>query len=255
MVMQHKGITPVAGRLSPAVWGNFPVKSCLARQGGAFFNYHIDDFATDAALVPADDNRIGGEASLAVTVDTGMVLTCGGTANDGAVLAGLTKIDSSKRFAIEGSLNIDSVADSDNALFLGLALNRDGDFLDDDEDGDGAIQASTVGAYVQRGKAGDEVDSDGGVITAAEILLATRGSSGSARIKKSGQVVAATEATKIGLLHKGDGLIRLFVDDTLVLKEALPAATVDAYPMVGVKAQVVSPVLSLGLFFAAGVVD
>jgi hypothetical protein len=260
MVMPHKGLTPVAGRLSPAVWGNFPVKSCLARQGGSFFNYHIDDLGADASRTPAEDLRFVGDASstLVVTADGGMAITAAsGTPaeNDGAGIAGLTKIDSSKRFAIEGSLNIDSIADNDNALFLGLVANRTADFLIDTQDGAGAIAASSVGAYVQRDKNGDETDSDGGVIAAAEILLATRGSSGAARIKKSGNVLVAGTATKIGLLHKGDGLVRLFVNDTLVLKEALPTDTVDGYPMVGVKAQATSPVLSLGLFFAAGVVD
>tara|TARA_R110002020_G_scaffold85567_6_gene211113 strand:- start:4057 stop:4821 length:765 start_codon:yes stop_codon:yes gene_type:complete len=254
MVMPHKGIAPVLGRLSPAVFGNFPVKSCLAKQGGYGFIFSLDDQHGTENNVPAENLRVG-EGTLTAVVNSGMVITAAGSANDAATMAGPLKVDTSKRWAIEGSFNIDTIADNDNALFLGLSVNRDGDFLADGGDGAAAISASTIGAYVQRDKAGTETDSDSGVITAAEVLLATRGSSGSARIKKSGTAVAATAATKVGLHHSGDGKVKLFLNDSLVLKEELPG-TADCYPVIGVKAEGSgAPALTIGPLFAFVLVD
>jgi len=253
MVMPHKGISPVTGRLSPAVFGNFPVKSCLAKQGGYGFIFSLDDQHGTGNNLPAENLRVG-EGTLTAVVNSGMVLTAGGTAADAATLAGPLKIDTSKRWAIESSFSIDSIDDDDNALFLGLAVARDGDLL---LAGDGAagISFSTIGAYVQQDKVGTEVDSDAGVIAAAEVLVATRGSSGAARIKKSGTVLVAATAMKVGLHHSGDGKVRLFLNDSLVATEELPI-TADCYPVIGVKAEAAGvPALSIGPFLAFVTVD
>ena len=247
--MQHKGVVN-AGRLSPVIWGNFPVKNALVGLGGEMFMvdpFNINDIS--------EDDRVGeGTASWDAT-NFAIDLTAGGSANDAAVLSSRVKLSLSGRFAVEGSINIDTIADGDNAVFVGFSGARDGDFLADGADGAAAISAGTVGVYIDRDAGGDETDSDSVSYDAGSLLIATRGDSGSARIKDSGSNVAAGTATKIGLVHRGDGIVRLFVNDSEVATDTMPTIA-SGYAVIGTKAEGSgAPVLDIGRFFAAGVSD
>lgn len=239
----HKGIIK-AGRLSPVVWGNFPIRSAMAGLNGDGVNLRLNS-GLDVAESPLE---FSGTASVS---SEDILLTTAASGGALASLASVTKMDISGRFAVECSLLPDTVANNHSGIFVGFSSSRAGIV---DSDGIAALPAGCVGAIVCRDKESSTSDTLADDIQIG-VNKVTGGDATTGSLTKSGTLLGAVTAVKVGLIHKGDGYVRLYLDDVFVKKAEIPEMF-EGYAVVSVLAEVsAEKTLKIGSFFAAGVVD
>lgn len=230
----HKGIIK-AGRLSPVVFGNFPIKSAMAGLGGDMVHLRLQDGKdiTGSSLEAAGTASVSGEDIL---------LTSGGGAGDVACLASVLKMDIRGRFALECKLRVDQVADDVSGTFIGFGTARAapianlGGAL-------GGILPSSLGVYLDRANG-------------PLLQIAIRNDTDAAVLTSTGTSLVADTDYKIGLVGKGDGKVSLFLNDALLKKVSIVGNIDPVYAVACVRNQTAAArTLKLGPFFAAGVVD
>lgn len=229
----HKGIIK-AGRLSPVVFGSFPIKSAMAGLGGDMVHLRLQDGKdiTGSSLESAGTASVSSEDIL---------LTSGTSATNVAALASVLKMDIRGRFALECKLRVDSVDNSVAGTFIGFSSSRTAPIAD--ADGVLAILASSLGVFIDRAN-GDLLQ------------IAVRNDTDVAVLTSTGKALVVDNDYKIGLLGKGDGKVSLFLDDVLLKKVSIAGNIDPAYAVACIVNQsAAARTLKLGPFFAAGVVD
>ena len=244
----HKGIVK-AGRLSPVIFGNFPVRSAQAGLNGDMLNVRLGNLASDLTSSPLEATHHS-EAALSVDADNEqIVLTCGGTAaGRGLALASISKMDPTGRFALQCQLNVSNIADDQKGVLIGFCSARTGIL---DTGGAAAIPVSSLGLFMDR----DDGD-------ALKFVARGNVSGTAATITDLSQAVAAGTALEVGLVGKGDGKVRVYVaaaGEKLALKAtvSLPEESIDpGYAVASINnGAATAHTLKLGSVFAAGVVD
>ena len=253
--MDHKGIVK-AGRLSPVIFGNFPVKNALARLNGEMRlldavpqGYLVDtDIATNTPLNFTD----GTTAHLGLTVSGGeWVLTPASGANKEAFVelthAGQT-IDATNRFALEATLSFDDT-DAKQVIFFGLHAGSPAGALVDyaaDPLVLANLQVQGVGILLKAAESADDVKS---------IFVVKHSGTGDPVIVDTGKTLAATASSRVGLIGDGSGRVQVVVGNSVVKKVSLPgglSATSKASCILKQQEADVSP-LTLGRLLAVAV--
>jgi len=229
----HKGIIK-AGRLSPVVFGNFPVRSAMAGLSGDMVHVRLQD-GVDLAESPLET-----AGALSVSSED-ILLTSGSSATNVAALGSALKMDIRGRFALECKLRVDTVDNSVAGTFIGFSSSRTAPIAD--ADAGAAILASSLGVFIDRAN-GDLLQ------------IAVRNDTDAAVLTSTGKALVINTDYKIGLVGKGDGEVSLFLDDVLLKKVSIAGNIDPAYAVACVVNQSAAVrTLKLGPFFAAGVVD
>ena len=244
----HKGSVK-AGRLSPVVFGNFPIKSAMARLNGELDildarkdGYLLDtDLATNNPLKHADGSVASGEWKV----------TTGSGANDLAynvLNPDGVSVDASQRLAMEFSLQYSNGTVNLQTVFAGV-IKDDGSggvptFLASFADNDAKLAIKGAGVRLVANEASPK-----------KIQIA-RHDGTSETLVDTGETLAAAAAKKIGLVVAGDGRMKVFVDDKLVKKVPIPGGldTSSKFVVATKSASSTSNVL-FGRLLAGGVAD
>tara|TARA_R110000824_G_scaffold225667_1_gene413338 strand:+ start:4992 stop:5747 length:756 start_codon:yes stop_codon:yes gene_type:complete len=251
--MDHKGIVK-AGRLSPVIFGNFPIKNALARLGGEMF---IRDAALDGYLLDAqaaDHHDVPAQASASVVTNE-WVLTGGGTEDDEAYLSvNPVDLDLSKgeRFAFQASLNF-ADTDANVAIFAGIHTGGAAAALGNyDSSGPVLIvpEVLSVGIFLKA------AEDSSGVTDSKDVFLAKHDGTTLTLVDTGASLVAGVAKT-VGLIGDGSGRVQVVVGNSVVKKVSIPfALPSDAVASVILKNQAADTgTLTLGRLLAVAVSD
>tara|TARA_R100000808_G_C2147849_1_gene155864 strand:+ start:2090 stop:2881 length:792 start_codon:yes stop_codon:yes gene_type:complete len=246
-------------RLDPLLFGKFPIKNMAIASGGDLLAIG-DSFKEVLAAAAGSTDRVIAEGTLSHHATNGLTMTAGSSANNAAVISSLNKFPlGGNRFAVQCSINIDSIADNDNAVFIGFAnAGRDGDALVDFD----ASPTPDVEITLAAGSFGLWIPADSGGSGSLYFAERKDGSDDPADISTTDTGVDAVAGTalKVGMLCDGS-VIKVYAgvdsDGILVKKlEVSYPAVAQGYFVAMTKAQSTgAPVLSLGKLLAAGVVQ
>ena len=251
--MPHKGIVK-AGRLSPVIFGNFPVKNSLARLGGEMF---IRDAALDGWLLDAqaDDHHLQPDSAAASVTGNEWILTGGGTEDDEAYLS-VNPVDldlsNGERFAFQASLNF-ADTDANVNVFAGIHTGDAADVLGDyDASGPVLIEPAvlSVGIFLKA------AEDSSGVTDSKDVFLAKHDGTTLTLVDTGASLVAGAAKT-VGLIGDGSGRVQVVVDKSVVKKVSIPfALPSDAVASVILKNQAADTgTLNLGRMLALAVSD
>jgi len=231
--MPHKGMTVLAGRLDPSVWGRFPIRNMLIGVDGEMLLHGYGNHG-----IAAGDPRFAnasGEGALSVPLGE-VTLTTHTDDNDTAVLAsnGLVKLAGNRFVCDLPAIELDVLGAS--SFLIGFAQSATDPILDGGLD----VEASAFGLFKE--------NADG------DLFFIEKLATGSSIKTPIGVAIVAATPLAVKMQSTSAGNIEIYLDDTKVLTRPYPGVA-SGRLVCAVKSGTGARALNLGSAIAFGVAE